>query len=83
MIRTSEAFETMQEFVSLLWTALRRYPFSFVGLSYMFLSMAFCYWPISGHWFAGFMMMSLPVALIWGGLASIFYWLKNKELLQR
>ncbi|MGX7686628.1 endonuclease/exonuclease/phosphatase family protein [Flectobacillus roseus] len=80
MIRTSEAFETMQEFISLLWTALRRYPFSFVGLSYMFLSMAFCYWPISGHWFAGFMMMSLPVALIWGGLATIFLLVKKQRV---
>jgi hypothetical protein len=46
----------------------------------MFLSMAFCYWPISGHWFAGFMMMSLPVALIWGGLATIFLLVKKQRV---
>lgn len=58
----------------------RRHPRACSALGYLFLTMAFCYNPPVGHWIGGFVMMSLPVAML-AGLAASVYLLRQRELL--
>ncbi len=58
-----------------------RFPRSYTALSYLFLSMAFCYYPVFDHWLTGFMMMSLPLAILSGFIASCYLFLKNQKVI--
>ncbi|GAB3568575.1 hypothetical protein GCM10027578_21350 [Spirosoma luteolum] len=58
----------------------RQYPRSYTALAYLFLTMAFCYHPVLEHWLGGFMMMSLPVAML-AGLTASLYLLRKQERL--
>ncbi|WP_345248085.1 endonuclease/exonuclease/phosphatase family protein [Nibrella saemangeumensis] len=49
-----------------------QYPLAYTGLGYLFFTMAFCYHPIDGHWLTGFVMMTLPLAILSGLVASIY-----------
>ena len=60
--------------------AFKKFPRSYIALLYLFITMAFCYYPIFDHWLTGFIMMSLPVA-IFAGLIASFYLLYKKQKL--
>lgn len=60
--------------------AFKKFPRSYMALLYLFMTMAFCYYPIFDHWLTGFIMMSLPLAIL-VGLAASFYLLYKKQKL--
>ncbi|PLK44076.1 endonuclease/exonuclease/phosphatase family protein [Emticicia sp. TH156] len=62
-------------------TVFKRYPRSYMALFYLFITMAFCYYPIFGHWLTGFIMMSLPLAVLAGLTASSYLLYKNQKLI--
>lgn len=43
--------------------------------------MSFCYYPIFNHWLAGFIMMTLPLALLLGLVASSYLFYKKQKML--
>ncbi|PRY47011.1 endonuclease/exonuclease/phosphatase family metal-dependent hydrolase [Spirosoma oryzae] len=58
----------------------RRHPRACSALVYLFLTMAFCYQPSVGRWIGGFVMMSLPVAMLSGLVASLYLLRQNERL---
>lgn len=58
-----------------------KFPKAYTCLIYLFLSMSFCYYPIFNHWLAGFIMMTLPLALLLGLLASSYLFYKKQKML--
>jgi endonuclease/exonuclease/phosphatase family metal-dependent hydrolase len=71
-------FELIIEGLQQIVDAYGKFPRCYTMLTYLFISMAFCYYPIFDHWIAGFMMMSLPIAII-GGLIASSYLLIHKQ----
>jgi len=59
----------------------KKFPRSYMALLYLFITMAFCYYPIFGHWLTGFIMMSLPLAVLAGLIASCYLFFKNQKLI--
>ncbi|GAB3786860.1 hypothetical protein GCM10028818_50810 [Spirosoma horti] len=58
----------------------QRFPLAYTTLSYLFVSMAFCYYPIVNHWLSGFIMMSLPLAIPCGLAACIYLFYKQQKM---
>jgi len=61
--------------------AFKKFPRSYMAVLYMFIAMAFCYYPIFDHWLTGFIMMSLPVAVLAGLGASCYLFYKKQKLI--
>ena len=59
----------------------RRFPLAYTALSYLFVSVAFCYYPIVNHWLSGFIMMSLPLAIPCGLAACIYLFCKQQKMI--
>jgi endonuclease/exonuclease/phosphatase family metal-dependent hydrolase len=59
----------------------RQYPTSYIAIIYLFITMAFCYYPIFEHWIAGFIMMSLPVAILFGLIASCYLFVQKQKMI--
>ncbi|AKD55516.1 endonuclease/exonuclease/phosphatase family protein [Spirosoma radiotolerans] len=59
----------------------RRFPVAYTALSYLFVSMAFCYYPIVNHWLSGFIMMSLPLAILLGLAACIYLFCQQQKMI--
>ncbi|GAB3718173.1 endonuclease/exonuclease/phosphatase family protein [Spirosoma lituiforme] len=59
----------------------RQFPTAYTALIYLFLSMAFCYYPIVNHWLPGFIMMSLPLAMPCGLAACIYLFYKQQKMI--
>ncbi|NBA85344.1 endonuclease/exonuclease/phosphatase [Emticicia sp. CRIBPO] len=57
-----------------------KFPRSYAALIYLFLSMAFCYYPVFDHWLTGFIMMSLPLAILSGFIASCYLFFKKQKV---
>ncbi len=59
----------------------RQFPKAYAMLGYLFLTMAFCYYPIFGHWLTGFIMMTLPVAIVSGFITCVYLWRKGQHII--
>lgn len=62
------------------YRAYRRFPVAYTALAYLYLTIAFCYYPVIGHWLTGFVMMSLPLAILAGFAASVYLFVKRQQL---
>jgi endonuclease/exonuclease/phosphatase family metal-dependent hydrolase len=58
-----------------------QFPKTYSSLIYLFVSMSFCYYPIFNHWIAGFIMMTLPFALLLGIFASGYLFYKKQKMI--
>ncbi|OIN58577.1 endonuclease/exonuclease/phosphatase family protein [Arsenicibacter rosenii] len=65
----------------LILNQYRQFPKAYAMLGYLFLTMAFCYSPIVGHWLTGFVMMTLPVAIIAGFITCLYLWRKGQHII--
>jgi len=79
-------FETLKDsgesVVDSLRALLKKYgqfPLAYSALSYLFVTMSFCYYPVTDHWLTGFVMMSLPLAILFGLVASIYLLYKQQK----
>ncbi|GAB2543520.1 endonuclease/exonuclease/phosphatase family protein [Spirosoma aerophilum] len=63
-----------------LFDKYRKFPVAYATLGYLFFTMAFCYYPMVGHWLTGFVMMSLPLAIPCGLLACIYLLYKQQMI---
>lgn len=70
--------EIFSQIASFVFKIFRQYPLAYAALLYLFITMAFCYYPILDHWSAGFIMMSLPLSVLLG-LTAVFYLLIKKQ----
>lgn len=73
--------EVVLEMTHYLFKKIRQYPTAYVAIAYMFMTMAFCYYPIFDHWIAGFVMMSLPIAVVCGLIASCYFLFKKQKMI--
>ncbi|GAB3503951.1 endonuclease/exonuclease/phosphatase family protein [Spirosoma knui] len=58
----------------------RRFPVAYTALGYLFFTMAFCYYPVNGHWLTGFVMMTLPLAMIFGLAACVYLFYQQQRM---
>ncbi|CAH0997487.1 hypothetical protein EMA8858_03620 [Emticicia aquatica] len=72
--------ETILKMLQTIVNIFRKYPFSYLALTYLFTTLAFCYYPIFDHWIAGFVMMTLPVAIFLGLIASTYLLVKKQKI---
>ncbi len=73
--------EIAMEGLKITVRAFRKFPRSYMALLYLFITMAFCYYPIFDHWLTGFIMMSLPVAILMGLIAIGYLFYKKQKLI--
>lgn len=72
--------KTVQDEGRSLIDRYRQFPMAYTALVYLFLSMAFGYYPIVNHWLPGFIMMSLPLAIPCGLAACIYLFYKQQPM---
>ena len=72
--------ETLLDTGRQLVSKYRQFPIAYSTLSYLFFTMAFCYYPVVDHWLTGFVMMSLPVAMLGGFIACIYLFYKQQKM---
>jgi len=72
--------EIFYKIASFALKVFRKYPLSYTALLYLFITMAFCYYPIFDHWSAGFIMMSLPLAVLSGLTAACYLLVKKQKI---
>jgi endonuclease/exonuclease/phosphatase family metal-dependent hydrolase len=73
--------EVFFQIVSFIFKIFRQYPLAYTAIAYLFITMAFCYYPIFDHWIAGFIMMSLPLAVFFGLIASCYLFIKKQKII--
>lgn len=73
--------EIAMEGLRIAFRAFKKFPRSYIALVYLFITMSFCYYPIFDHWLTGFIMMSLPVAILAGLTASCYLLYKKQKLI--
>ena len=72
--------EILSKSVGFIFKIFRQYPLSYTALLYLFITMAFCYYPIFDHWSTGFIMMSLPLAVLSGLSAACYLLIKKQKI---
>ncbi len=72
--------ETLIDAGGLFFRRYREFPLAYTALMYLFVTVAFCYYPVIGHWVAGFVMMSLPLAVPAGIAACIYLLYKQQHI---
>lgn len=72
--------EIFFQIASFVFKIFRQYPLSYTALLYLFVTMAFCYYPIFDHWSVGFIMMSLPLAVLSGLTAACYLLIKKQKI---
>ncbi|MER0438477.1 endonuclease/exonuclease/phosphatase family protein [Emticicia sp. W12TSBA100-4] len=72
--------EIFFQIASFVFKIFRQYPLAYTALFYLFITMAFCYYPILDHWSAGFIMMSLPLAVLSGLTAACYLLIKKQKI---
>lgn len=72
--------EIFFQIASFVFKIFRQYPLAYTALFYLFITMAFCYYPILDHWSAGFIMMSLPMAVLSGLTAACYLLIKKQKI---
>lgn len=73
--------EIFSKIVSFVFKIFRQYPLAYTSLLYLFITMAFCYYPIFDHWSAGFIMMSLPLAIFLGLISACYLLFKQQKII--
>ncbi|GAB4034423.1 endonuclease/exonuclease/phosphatase family protein [Spirosoma gilvum] len=71
-------YRTLAQLTAFFLHKYREFPFSYTALGYLFFSMAFCYYPVVDHWLGGFVMMSLPIAILGGFVACVYLFRKHQ-----
>ncbi|GAB3706064.1 hypothetical protein GCM10027592_39200 [Spirosoma flavus] len=71
---------TLRDLVRYVVSKYRQFPIAYTLLSYLFFTMAFCYYPMIDHWMTGFIMMSLPLAAMGGFGACLYLFYKKQSL---
>lgn len=74
------AFGILHKLAVSLFNIFRQHPISYSAIAYLFITMAFCYYPIFDHWIAGFIMMSLPIAILTGLVAACYLLIKQQKI---
>ncbi|MEZ0485078.1 endonuclease/exonuclease/phosphatase family protein [Fibrella aquatica] len=64
-----------------LFTAYRRFPVAYSALLYLFFTMASGYYPVTSHWLGGFLMMSLPLAMLGGFAACVYLFYRQQKMI--
>jgi endonuclease/exonuclease/phosphatase family metal-dependent hydrolase len=72
--------EILSKSVGFIFKIFRQYPLYYTALLYLFITMAFCYYPIFDHWSTGFIMMSLPLAVLSGLSAACYLLIKKQKI---
>lgn len=72
--------EIFFQIARLVFKVFRQYTIAYITLLYLFITMAFCYYPIFDHWSAGFIMMSLPLAVLSGLTAACYLLIKKQKI---
>lgn len=72
------SFKTLGNLAACLVHKYRQFPIAYTALGYLFFSMAFCYYPVVNHWLGGFVMMSLPLAILGGFISCIYLFRKHQ-----
>ncbi|WP_020596223.1 endonuclease/exonuclease/phosphatase family protein [Spirosoma panaciterrae] len=72
------SFKTLGKLAACLVHKYRQFPIAYTALGYLFFSMAFCYYPVVDHWLGGFVMMSLPLAILGGFITCIYLFRKHQ-----
>ncbi|XWW46275.1 endonuclease/exonuclease/phosphatase family protein [Fibrella sp. USSR17] len=70
--------ETLVEAARLFLRRYKQFPLAFTALLYLFGTVALCYYPVVGHWLTGFVMMTLPLAIL-SGIAACIYLLYRRQ----
>ncbi|RYC68209.1 MULTISPECIES: endonuclease/exonuclease/phosphatase family protein [Spirosoma] len=73
--------EPLADAARFLYRRYRQFPVAYAALSYLFLTMAFSFYPVMDHWLTGFIMMSLPLAILCGLVASIYLLYKRQQMI--
>ncbi|WP_435353480.1 endonuclease/exonuclease/phosphatase family protein [Emticicia sp. SJ17W-69] len=73
--------EMFFEIIHFIFKKFRQYPTAYISIAYLFMTMAFCYYPIFDHWITGFVMMSLPIAILGGLIASCYLLVKKQKMI--
>lgn len=58
----------------------RAFPWAYSVLVYLFLTVTFSYYPVVDHWLTGFLMMSLPLAIVAGFVACVYLFGKRQHM---
>jgi endonuclease/exonuclease/phosphatase family metal-dependent hydrolase len=64
-----------------LFRRYQQFPIAYTALGYLFFTMALCYYPVVGHWLTGFVMMTLPLAILGGFVACVYLMLKKQQMI--
>lgn len=82
LLAIAEIFSEMfLEIAHSIAKTFRQFPIAYTAIIYLFITMAFCYYPIFDHWIAGFIMMSFPIAILCGLLSSCFLFIKKQKVI--
>lgn len=81
ILRRNEWYKLTAQVFGKFFETFRQFPLSSFAIGYLFITMAFCYWPISHQWIFGFMMMTLPFAVLTGLAASAYLVFKKQRVL--
>jgi len=73
-------WKTVGNIARLLYRKYRAFPIAYTALGYLYFTIAFCYYPVVGHWLTGFVMMSLPLAIPCGLFASGYLFYKRQKM---
>lgn len=74
-------WKTIRTAGRLFYDKYRQFPLPYTTLSLLFFTMAFCYYPIDGHWLTGFVMMSLPLMIPCGLIASVYLFFRQQKMI--
>ncbi|MBC3787560.1 endonuclease/exonuclease/phosphatase family protein [Spirosoma utsteinense] len=77
----SITWKTIRTTGRLFYDKYRQFPLPYTTLSVLFFTMAFCYYPVDGHWLTGFVMMSLPLVIPCGLIASVYLFFKQQKMI--
>jgi endonuclease/exonuclease/phosphatase family metal-dependent hydrolase len=72
--------EILSKTLGFIIKIFHQYLLSYTALLYLFITMAFCYYPIFDHWTAGLIMMSLPLAVLSGLSAACYLLIKKQKI---
>ncbi|MEA5401342.1 endonuclease/exonuclease/phosphatase family protein [Arcicella sp. DC2W] len=73
-------FSMVIDWLRIAYHKFSEFPIAYTSLLYLFITMAFCHYPIFDHWVTGFIMMSLPLAIIFGLGGSSYLLYKNQKM---
>ncbi len=73
-------FSVLMNWLRFVYQKFKEFPIAYSSIIYLFITMAFCHYPIFDHWTTGFIMMSLPLALLFGLIGASFLLYKKQKV---